>query len=298
MARTTKKYLSLTGCLWLCCALASAQPDASGRTFRDTRIINTQSVEMLAPRRFDLRIVHRFGDMLGTTGGWATFYGLENAADILVGFDYGITPHVMMGLYRTKGAGSRRQLLNINFKTRLAAQRSGMPFTLAATATASMSTMPRVDGAGSVSSFPEFSHRLAFAGQLLAARRVSHGLSVQLSTSVVHRNLVPHYDDNTIFAAGLATRIQLTKMLAILADVQVPLNGNQSPLTTAKHPDAPEYQVPLGIGFEIETGGHVFQINLTNSAGIMETDFIPETTQRWSEGRFRLGFTISRLFNL
>ncbi len=292
------KHLSFIGCLWLYGALATAQTDPAARTFHDTRIINSQSVEMLAPRRLDLRIVHRFGDMLGPTGGWPTFYGLENAADVLFGFDYGITPHLMMGLYRTKGAGARRQLLNLNFKARLARQRSGMPFTLAATATASMSTMSRVEGSGSVSSFPEFSHRLAFSSQLLVARRVSHGFSAQLTASVVHRNLVPHYDDNTLFAAGLATRIQLTKMLAILADVQVPLNGNQSPLTSVKHPDAPDYQLPLGIGFEIETGGHVFQINLTNSTGIMETDFIPETTQRWGEGQFRLGFTISRLFNL
>ncbi|RMD71745.1 MAG: hypothetical protein D6818_07480, partial [Bacteroidetes bacterium] len=124
------------------------------------------------------------------------------------------------------------------------------------------------------------------------------GFALQLTASAVHRNLVAHYDDNTTFAAGLATRIQLTKVLALIADLQVPLNGNQSPFTADKHPDAPDYHLPLGIGLEIETGGHVFQVNLTNSAGIMETDFLPETTQSWAEGQFRLGFTISRLFNL
>ncbi len=292
------RRLYLFGCLWLYGTLLVAQDQAATRTFHDTRIINTQSVEMLAPRRLDVRIVHRFGDMLGATGGWPTFYGLENAADVLFGFDYGVTPHFMMGLYRTKGAGDRRQLLNLNFKTRLARQRHGMPFTLAATATASMSTMSRVEGSSSVSSFPEFSHRFAFSGQLLVARKLSDGFALQLTASAVHRNLVAHYDDNTTFAAGLATRIQLTKVLALIADLQVPLNGNQSPFTADKHPDAPDYHLPLGIGLEIETGGHVFQVNLTNSAGIMETDFLPETTQSWAEGQFRLGFTISRLFNL
>ncbi len=289
----------LTYCLLWCALGAWAQSrERVVRTFHDTRIINTQSVEMLAPRRLDIRIVHRFGDMLGDAGGWPTFYGLENAADVLFGFDYGVSENFMLGLYRTKGAGDRRQLLNLNFKARLAQQRPTMPFTIAATALGSLSTMSQVEGSGAVSSFPQFSHRLAFSGQLLIAHKLSEYIGLQLTLSTVHRNLVPHYDDNTIFASGLATHIQLTKMLSFIMDVQLPLNGNQSPLQTVKHPDAPNYYLPIGVGIEVETGGHVFQINLTNSAGIVETDFIPETTQSWRQGEFRLGFTISRLFNL
>jgi hypothetical protein len=54
----------------------------------------------------------------------------------------------------------------------------------------------------------------------------------------------------------------------------------------------------LSLGFDIETGGHVFQLIFTNSLGIIEKDFIGETTGRWSKGDIHFGFNISRVFTL
>src|SRR6056297_1020473 len=73
-------------------------------TFADTRVISTHSTEMLPHRKLDFRVGHRFGDLAGAEGGWATFYGLENAADVAIGFDYGLTDRINIGLHRTKGA--------------------------------------------------------------------------------------------------------------------------------------------------------------------------------------------------
>ena len=47
---------------------------------------------------------------------------------------------------------------------------------------------------------------------------------------------------------------------------------------------------------EFETGGHVFHLNLTNSAGIIENDYIPNTSESWLEGDFKMGFNIARVF--
>jgi hypothetical protein len=55
---------------------------------------------------------------------------------------------------------------------------------------------------------------------------------------------------------------------------------------------------PLSLGFDIETGGHVFQLIFTNSLGIIEKDFIGETTGRWGKGDIHFGFNISRVFTL
>ena len=52
----------------------------------------------------------------------------------------------------------------------------------------------------------------------------------------------------------------------------------------------------IALGIEIETGGHVFHLNLTNSAGIIYNDFIPYTFDSWLNKGFKLGFTISRNF--
>jgi hypothetical protein len=54
----------------------------------------------------------------------------------------------------------------------------------------------------------------------------------------------------------------------------------------------------LSIGFDIETGGHVFQLHFTNSTGMTERAFITNTTGDWGNGDIHFGFNISRLFTL
>ncbi len=269
------------------------------QTFKDRRIISANSVETLAKRKLDVRITHRFGDIAGTAGGFQTFFGFENAADVLIGAEYGMTDNLNIGLYRTKGAGSTangkvglRQLVNVSFKYKLLKQKNdgSMPITLTTYGLLSTSTAKKTASVSSISSFPAFSDRMAFTVQLLIARKFSNALSIQITPSYTHRNLVTFGDLNDVFSVGAAGRLQLTKVIGILADVTVPVSGDRT------SPNG--YYPSIGIGFDIDTGGHVFQVNLTNSRGILETDYIPYTTSEWNKGQFRIGFTISRLFNL
>ena len=263
-------------------------------TFKDTRVINTHTVEMLPKRKLDVRIGHRFGDLLGDAGGWPTFYGLETASDIMIGAEYGVSDDINVGIYRTKGAGDLKMNLNGLFKYRLAQQsEGGQPISLTLLGVYSLSTMQKNDSPGSVNSFPKFAHRMAYNGQMLVGRHFSDAFALQLGAGYTHRNLVPDGETNGIFSASLATRIQISKVFGIIADCTLPLSGAQSIFE-----DTRDYYPILGIGLEMETGGHVFQVNFTNAEGIMETDYIPNTTTNWLDGQFRLGFTISRKFNL
>jgi len=54
----------------------------------------------------------------------------------------------------------------------------------------------------------------------------------------------------------------------------------------------------LSLGFDIETGGHVFQLHLSNSTGMFERAFITETVGQWGDGDIHFGFNISRVFTL
>ena len=199
----------------------------------------------------------------------------------------------------SKGAGSTadgktglRQLVNASAKYKLLRQRNdgGMPVSLALYGLLSTSTAKKTNNQSSISSFPDFTDRMAMTFQVIIARKFSDALSIQLTPSYTHRNLVTHDDENGVLSIGAAGRLQLTKVIGILADVTLPVSGQR---TSPKG-----YHPSVGIGFDIDTGGHVFQINLTNSKGIVETDYIPYTTSDWSAGQFRIGFTISRLFNL
>jgi len=287
------KFLPLLFILGLSAQL-NAQ-DFVYRTFKDTRVINTHSVETLQKRKLDIRIMHRFGDLFGESGGWETFYGLENATDVAIGGEYGVTDNLTVGLLRAKGAGPLRQLVNGLAKYRILRQTQGegSPITITTLGVLTVSTMQKSENPEAINFFQTFEHRMAYTLQALIARQFSERFSLQLAPGYTHRNLVQFGDQNGIFSLGLATRIQVTKVIGLIADANLPMSGEQSVFS-----DNETYAPALGIGIEFDTGGHVFQVNLTNATGIMENDYIPYTTSEWSEGEFRLGFTISRLFNL
>ncbi len=262
-------------------------------TFKDTRVINTHSVEVLKKRNLDFRIGHRFGDLLGDNGGWPTFYGLETAQDILFGLEYGISDQLTVGLSRTKGGGPLKQLINGTVKYRILQQSTGenaMPISLTVLGVGTVSTMKKSEDETLINFFEKSVHRTVYGGQLLIARKFSNRFSLQLVPSYIHRNIVPFGDTNGLFSLGVATRIQMTKVFGLIIDATLPISGTR--------PEGIDYYAPIGLGLEIDTGGHVFQINFTNATGISEADYIPYTTANWGDNEFRLGFTISRIFNL
>lgn len=272
--------------LFLCFATVSFSQDFVRRTFKDTRIINTQSVETIQKRKLDFRIGHRFGDL---DGGWASFYGLESAQDVAIGFDYGVTNNLNIGVHRTKGAGPLTKLVNTFVKYRLLKQSStGTPISVTALGLWSISTQQKDENSEFVlNNFKKFSHRFILGSQFLIARKFSDNFSLQITPSYIHRNVVAFDEQNGIFSLGGAFRYQLTKVVGIIVDATLPLGD-----TDAKP--------AIGIGFEFDTGGHVFQLNFTNAKGIAETDYIPNNQDVWKfkDGGIRLGFTISRVFNL
>lgn len=271
------------------------------RTFKDSRVVNIHSPETLPKNRMDVRISHRFGDVAGDNGGFATFFGLETASDVSIGAEYGFTDRLTAGLYRTKGAGvsaegnsGLRQLMNGLVKFRLLQQKTaGRPLSATFMGLATMSTQQKLEGAGvegAIASFPKFGHRFAFHGQLILAHKFSDAFSLQISPGYTHRNLVPFEEENGLLSISAGARVQVTRTLGLLADVALPISATRG-ADTGYHP-------AVGIGFEFETSGHVFQLNFTNATALMETDFIPYTTSAWGDGQFRMGFTISRWFNL
>lgn len=136
-----------------------------------------------------------------------------------------------------------------------------------------------------------FSSRLSYVNQILIARKINQGFSVQLSPAFIHRNLVAtELDPNDLWALGAGGRIKLTKRISLNAEYYYLIN----PKTYMSQ----QVYNPLSIGFDIETGGHVFQLIFTNSEAMIEKGFIGETTGRWSKGDIHFGFNISRVFTL
>ena len=270
-------------------SMASFAQENVFQTFKDTRVINSHTIETVQDRKLDFRIGHRFGDI---NQGWNSLYGLETAADVLFSFEYGVSDDLTVGINRTKGAGALKALINGILKYKILQQKTdgSMPVSLTILAVPTISTMEKSEIPSALNFFEKTSHRLSYTAQVLVARKFGEKFSLQVMPSYTHRNIVASDDTNGIFAIGAATRIQLTKVFGIIADITLPVTGDR--------PVGQDFYAPLGIGLEIETGGHIFQVNFTNAQGIVENDYIPYTQSNWGDGEFRFGFTISRLFNL
>ncbi|MEE9439427.1 MAG: DUF5777 family beta-barrel protein [Saprospiraceae bacterium] len=263
------------------------------RTFKDTRVINTHSTEMLPAGNMDFRIAHRFGDLIGDGGGWETFYGLENVSDVMFGFEYGLSDNFMIGLNRAKGSGPLRQNISGLAKIRLAEQdvEGDLPFSIAVLGIVSGSTMPKSRTEGVISFFEKNAHRLTYHAEVITARKFSNYFSFQISGAWTYRNIVASGDQNDLASVSFAARLQMTKALGLILDGRYIV----SDFRTSEN----GYYHPIGVGLEWDTGGgHVFQINFTNATGISQTDYIPNTRSNWLDGEFRLGFTIARQFRL
>lgn len=254
-------------------------------TFKSTRIINGHSIEQMKPRQLEFRISHRFGTL--NEGPYGLF-GLDQSV-IHFSLEYGIKNWLMVGY----GRGSVNKTYDAFAKVRLLRQSAGnnsMPVHLSYLASVELKTLKFPERPEGASNY--FASRLSYVQQFLIARKFNENLSLQLTPTYIHRNLVPTaLDQNDIFALGAGGRYKLSKRLSVNAEYFYTYQPN------AEFLDPKTYNV-MSVGVDIETGGHVFQIMLTNTQGMREGTFIPATTGSWKNGDIHLGFNISRVFTL
>ncbi|MHA7111462.1 DUF5777 family beta-barrel protein [Sunxiuqinia elliptica] len=273
-------------------------------TFKSPQIINGQSNETIHKNDLLFVVMHRFGDIGGESGGFQTFYGLDNSSDILIGFDYGISDLWSIGIGRTKGAPNgintnQKEFVYLNSKLRLIRQSTDnrTPISLSLYGNTVVSVMEKSEASNSDASFQSFGDRMSYLGQVIITRKFSNGLSLAILPSYVRRNYVSHMDVNNLLALGFGARVKLSPSMALIADYFIPFRSSESTDYFLEQKGFHFYH-PLGIGLEIETGGHVFNASFTNSTAILENQFIPSTSSSWNKGEFRWGFTITRTFSL
>ncbi len=261
---------------------APKETDFATATFKSTRIMNGHSIEKMPPGQLDVRISHRFG--LINSGAYE-FFGLDQA-NMHFSLEYGILKWLMVGV----GRGSYEKTYDGFAKFTVLRQSSGakvMPVSLSLFSSIAVNSLKWTDPTRT----NYFSSRLSYVGQVLVARKISQGFSVQLTPSYVHRNFVPtELDPNDLFALGAGGRMKLTKRISFNAEYYY--------LVNPKSYMSQQIYDPLSVGVDIETGGHVFQLLLTNSLAMIEKGFIGETTGSWAKGDIHLGFNISRVFTL
>ncbi len=249
-------------------------------TFKTTRLINGHTVENVGKGVLDVKISHRFGKL---NNGSYELFGLDNAT-MRMGFDYGITRYLMVGI----GRSTFEKTYDGYFKLKLLRQSTGkrkMPVTVSYVPTIAVKTLKFEDP----NRKNYFTSRLFYTQQLIIGRKFSEGTSIQIMPTYVHRNLVKLVaEPNGLMAVGVGGRQKISKRISLNAEYYYQIPGYKMPGTTNS----------LSLGVDIETGGHVFQLHFTNSRGMNERTFISETTGEWGKGDIYFGFNISRVFTV
>ena len=242
--------------------------------FKALKIVNLESTKLAAKGDLYFVVAHRFGSI---KDGFEGFYGLDNA-NTQIKFIYGLTPGINISAARSEFA--------YDFATKymlLPQIKDGFPVTIAGFNSLSINNTLKE------SLYPklEFKNRLTYVAQLLISRKFSERLSLEIVPSFFHENFVLDPDQsNSQYAIGFGGRYKFAKRWSMNMDYAANLNRVSNSI----------YKSPLSIGFDLETGGHVFQMHFTSSQAIDEAGYLGRTTGDWTKGDVFFGFNLARVF--
>ena len=243
-------------------------------TFKATRIVNAQSIEMPKPRILEFVILHRFGSM---ANGAYDLFGMDEAV-IRFDLEYGFSDRLSIGI----GRSSLNKTYDIFSKLKIADQRTGhrsFPISLVLFTKMEIETIMKD---------MDMQDRYTYDVQFLLAKKLNRSLSLQLMPTFIHRNLVEtHNDHHDLISLGIGGRIKMTRRTSINFDTFFPIGKRGE-----------TYKQGWGIGYDIETGGHVFQLMVTNARGSFESEYIENASGAFEDLNLYLGFNISRAFYL
>lgn len=255
-------------------------------TFKGTRIINGQSNEIAGAGVLQFVFQHRFGSL--SDDFFYNFFGLDNA-DVRLSLDYSINDWLNIGV----GRSSFQKTYDGSIKAKILRQSTGkkvMPISLTAFASAYINSLIFTDGLPH-----QFSDRLSYSYQLIVTRKFSESFSLAITPSMVHFNLVDtRAQPNDIYAVGVGGRYKLSPRVSVNVEYFPQLQQN----FYVEGSNNINYNSSLSLGFDIETGGHVFQLFFSNSRGVIDPQFIAQTPGSWADGDIFFGFNISRVFTI
>ena len=246
-------------------------------TFKGSRLINGHSIITRKRSSLEFLISHRFGRI---NSGAYEFFGLDGA-NVRFGLEYALTNQFTLGI----GRNSFQKTYDGFVKYAMARQHNGernFPVSVTWFSSMAVKTLKQTEPAYDNS----FSSKTAYSHLILVARKFGPSISFQIMPTLIHRNEVNDLEKNDVYALGAGGRVKLSKRLSLNMEYYYRFN------TTEFDP----YHNSIAIGVDIETGGHVFQLHLTNSQAMIEKGFVAETTGDFFDGDIHFGFNISRVF--
>lgn len=249
--------------------------------FNGSYLINNQTTNVLESGRLNVLIQHRFGEI---SDGSFNAYGLDYAA-VRFGFEYGISDKLTAGLGRSSVGKNYDSYLKYRIKTQASGGENNFPVSIVAFSSAALSSS-ELQRQNLIQDKNQFVNQLVYTTELIVSRQFSEKLSLELIPAFIHRNSIPSSDYNTdVYSLSAGGRLKVSQRMHLTADYGFVFNNAA-------------FENPAALGLDIVTGGHTFQLYLTNSVGMIEKEFLTATTGKIGAGNIRIGFTISRSFIL
>lgn len=253
------------------------------QAFNGSYIINNQSSNVLERGSLNFLILHRFGEL---SDGAFNAYGLDYAA-IRLGFEYGISDKLTAGIGRSSVGKNYDSHLKYRFKTQKNGGTDNFPVSLVAFSSVAFSSV-ELQRQNLIQKDDQFINQLVYTTELIISRQFSEKFSFELIPAIVHRNSVISSNYNSsVYALSAGGRLKVSSRMHIMADYGYVMNNNDKTLVN-----------PMAVGIDIVTGGHTFQLYVTNSVGMIEKEFLTATTGKIQDGNIRIGFSVSRAFML
>lgn len=244
--------------------------------FKGLKIINMESTKLAAKKDFYFVISHRFGSI---KSGIKDLFGLDNS-NIRFSFVYGFNNWLNAGFSRS----SSNKTYDAHLKYRLMHQEEDkFPFTIVGFNSVEYNT-----GLDKVN-YPllDSKHRYTYAHEILISRKMNENFSFEVSPIYLHQNFVENdLQENSQYILGFGGRYKISKRVTINAEYHAHMNR----VANSK------YKNPLSLGVDIETGGHVFQLHITNAQLMNESGYMTNAIGDWGSGNIYFGFNIWRVF--
>lgn len=256
------------------------------QTFMAPRNINILTVQNLAAGELHYSIMHTFGYV---NGGYQTLWGIDNGANIRLSLEYGLSDQLSMGI----GRSSFDKIVDATIRYHFIRQMNdnSLPLSVSLSGGIGINTSEYAYLESLGQRGYSFSDRLNFYGSLLLARKFSDAFSLQISPGIVHFNRVgiqtrvEDPNQTTYLTTAIASRLKITKRGAITFQFIPSLSGQRESHNFA-------------LGYDIETGGHVFQLFFSTSQALNDSYLIASENGKLSEREFRIGFNVNRLFSI
>jgi hypothetical protein len=250
--------------------------------FESALLIDNQTIIVPSKGTLEFDMIHRFGTF---ENGITDLYGIyAPGSNIRLGFTYSVFDNLSVGVGFTK----LNKIVDFNLKYNLLQQtRDGsMPISLG------YYVNMAVDGReGELFEYSNYERiaRLSYFHQIMVARRFNSKLSLQAGPNFSYFNRVELGMNNYIVGVSASGRYKLGSTTSVIFDYNQQLTS---------HDETVDVQPSIGLGVEISTSTHAFQVFVSTFKGILPQQNMVFNENELNGDGILIGFNITRLWNL